>query len=71
VKVIPALSQAALCPVEAMREWLDAASIQSGAIFRRVDRWGHLRAERLTAQSVAHIVKGAAERAGLDPILFR
>ena len=71
VKVIPALEDDPdLDPVRAMRAHLDAADIHSGAIFRRVDRWGNLRAERLTGQAVALIVKAAALRAGLDPRQF-
>ena len=67
VKVIPSLADKALCPVTALREWLDVAGIQSGAIFRKIDRWGNVMARRLTAQSVSLIVKATAERAGLDP----
>ena len=70
VKVIPVLDDKTLCPVTALREWLDAAEVKSGAIFRQIDRWGNLRARRLTAQSVAAIVKAAAERAGIDPRQF-
>ena len=66
VKVIPALADKSLCPIEALRDWLDAAGIQSGAIFRQIDRWGNLRDARLTSQSVALIVKAASKRAGGD-----
>lgn len=66
VKVIPALKDKALCPVEALRAWLDASGITSGAVFRQVDRWGHMREHRLTAQSVALVVKHCALAAGLD-----
>jgi site-specific recombinase XerD len=53
------------CPVSAMRAWLDAAGITMGPIFRSVRRGGHV-GGRLSAQSVAEIVKGYAERAGFD-----
>jgi len=69
-KAIPALSDTTLCPVEAMRQWLDESGIKSGAIFRQIDQWGHLRDERLTSQSVALIVKSCAIRAGLEPRQF-
>lgn len=69
VKVIPAIG-GDLCPVAALRAWLDAASIASGAVFRSVDRWGHVRASRLSDRDVARIVKRLAERAGLDPRQF-
>jgi site-specific recombinase XerD len=57
------------CPVRALRAWLDAAGITTGPIFRSVRRDGHV-GDRLAPQSVAQIVKGYAERAGFDPVLF-
>jgi len=66
VKVIPALADRTVCPVTALRQWLDAADIHSGPIFRQMDKWGHVRERRLTAQSVALIVKAAAKRVGID-----
>jgi integrase len=65
-KVVPRLEDETICPVRALREWLDAAGIKSGPVFRRIDRWDHVRDTRLTAQSVALIVKDAAKQAGLD-----
>jgi site-specific recombinase XerD len=58
------------CPVEALKAWLGAAGITEGAIFRRVNKADKVLPERLTAQSVALIVKAHARRAGLDPRLF-
>jgi site-specific recombinase XerD len=69
VKVIPRLADEELCPVRALRDWLNAARIQSGPVFRRFNKWGSL-GRRLTAQSVAHIVKHAADAAGLDARQF-
>ncbi len=67
VKVIPANDDTpGLCPLRSMRSWLDASGIKSGAIFRRVDRWGHMRDERLTSQSVALVIKHYATLAGLE-----
>lgn len=56
----------ALCPVRALRAWLDATKIVGGPIFRRVDRWGRVGTNALTGRAVALIVKKAAERAGID-----
>jgi site-specific recombinase XerD len=58
------------CPVEALKAWLGGAGITEGAIFRRVNKGGKVLPERLTAQSVALIVKAHARRAGLDPGVF-
>ena len=65
VKTIPEIGDTALCPVVALRDWLDTAGIASGAVFRHIDRHGNL-LDRLTSQSVALVVKGAARAAGLD-----
>jgi site-specific recombinase XerD len=64
VPVHAALGQ--LCPVSALRAWLDVSKIVGGPIFRRVDRWGRVGTNALTGRAVALIVKKAAERAGLD-----
>src|SRR3977135_358322 len=58
------------CPVKALRAWLDAAGIEAGPLFRPIDRHGNLLPSRLTAQSVANIVKAYAGRAGFDASTF-
>jgi len=58
------------CPVAAIRDWLDASGIESGPIFRPINKSGVVGADRLTAQSVALVVKAHAERAGLDAKQF-
>jgi site-specific recombinase XerD len=58
------------CPVRALREWLEAARIESGPIFRPINKAGTVSAARLTDRSVANIVKAYAGRAGLDEKLF-
>ena len=58
------------CPAEALRKWLDAAGIESGPIFRPVDKADTVRSSRLTDRSVANIVKAYAARAGYDADTF-
>jgi site-specific recombinase XerD len=58
------------CPVRAVREWLDAAGIESGPIFRPINKASTVAAEQLTDQSVANIVKAYAGLAGYDASLF-
>ncbi len=58
------------CPVRALLEWLDAAEIRAGPIFRPINKAGKVAAERLTDRSVANLVKAYAQRAGFDPTLF-
>jgi len=55
-----------LLPVNAVQDWLKAAKIEDGPVFRSIDRHGRI-GTALSAQSVALIVKWHAETAGLDP----
>ncbi len=65
-------------PVALVRDWLDAAGITEGPVFRPVSRSGRVRAAppgnyggpRLTTQAVADIVKRHATAAGLDASTF-
>jgi integrase len=55
-------------PVWAKRvvdEWTDAASISTGALFRRVGRLGKIWSTGLTPKAIWHIVRGAAKRANI------
>ncbi|MBB4263908.1 site-specific integrase [Bradyrhizobium sp. CIR3A] len=54
------------CPVAAVRDWLDAAGITSGPVFRPITKAGALSTAHLTDRSVANIVKAYAGRARLD-----
>lgn len=57
------------CPVRAYVAWLEAGAITEGAVFRSINRHGHI-GGRLCARAVALIVKKHAEAAGLDPALY-
>ncbi|TNC06539.1 integrase [Methylobacterium terricola] len=64
-------------PVALLRDWLDAAGIAEGPVFRPVSRSGRVRMTardanpaRLTTQAVADIVKRYATTAGLDASTF-
>jgi integrase len=67
---IPRGSRPETCPVRALEEWLAESGIDSGPIFRPINRHGQVRNRRLTDRSVALIVKKAAESIGLDPHRF-
>jgi len=58
------------CPARVLREWLDAAGIETGPIFRPINKAGTVAAERLTDRSVANIIKAYAGRAGFDASTF-
>jgi site-specific recombinase XerD len=66
---LPYGSDPSTCPVRTLRAWLDAAAIEDGAIFRRVDRWGNL-GDRLTGRAAATVVQRTCEAAGLDPARY-
>jgi integrase len=71
-KTIPALSNTALCALTAYRVWMDAAKINSGPVFRSIDRWGHIDecCDPMDGKEVARIVKAACKGAGVDPRRF-
>jgi site-specific recombinase XerD len=58
-------TNAATCPVRAVRAWLVASDITSGAVFRPVDRHGRIGATRLSERAVALVVKRHALGLGL------
>lgn len=60
------LNGKALAAADRLREWLDAAGITEGPIFRPISRGDNVMAGGLTSQSVALIVKKYADAAGLD-----
>lgn len=57
-------------PVEALNAWIAAARIETGSVFRKVDRWGNVSSRTLDPKSVNDIVKQRATTAGLDPAEF-
>ncbi len=65
-KGIPLGQNAATCPVRALRAWLAASELVSGALFRPIDRHGNVKKARLSSSAVARIVKRCAGAAGLD-----
>jgi len=58
------------CPVKALAQWMAAAGIAEGPLFRPVNRHGRVLAARLTPQSVALIVKRVVKALGLDPVKY-
>jgi len=58
-----------LCPVRALQEWLAAAAITTGPIFRQVDLHTRILA-RMSPEAVAIVVKRYAAAAGLDPAKY-
>lgn len=55
------------CPTTAMVDWLRAADVKSGPVFRTVGRWGVVRPRGIQGRTVARVVKEVLEAAGYDP----
>ncbi len=53
------------CPVKATQQWIKAGGINSGALFRSIDRHGNVK-NRLSDQSVALILKKYIGELGMD-----
>lgn len=69
-KWVPEGSDRSTCPITALNRWMSAANIETGPVFRRVDRHGNIGTEALSPTAVAQVIKRAAEAAGLDPTDF-
>ncbi|WP_194726776.1 site-specific integrase [Noviherbaspirillum malthae] len=65
VKAIP-YGDEALCPVTALKRWLQAAGIESGPLFRPINRAGVVGVLALHPASVNSILERGAKLAGLD-----
>jgi integrase len=65
-KGIPVGTSEATCPKYALEAWLQLAGITSGAIFRPVDRWGHVGNHALSSLGVVRAVKRALTAIDVD-----
>jgi len=65
---VPALK--CLCPVQAYLDWISVAGIVRGAVFRRLDRWGHLSDEALHPGSLISLLRHILQRAGITAELY-
>lgn len=63
VAIVPGVDPST-CPLGALRDWLDAAKISSGPVFRGVDQKGRVSPSGLHRDSIGYIIKRAAARAG-------
>jgi site-specific recombinase XerD len=54
-------------PVAAVLDYIKAAGITSGPVFRRIRRGNHITDQRLAGQTICRLVKDHAAKLGLDP----
>jgi len=66
VKAIAYGSHKDTCPVRALQDWLNAAGIVEGPIFRPINRHGQVGAGRLSGKAVSLVIKRLAARFGLE-----
>ncbi len=45
------------CPVLALKTWLDKSGINSGPVFRPINRWGHIKDKALNANAINDLLK--------------
>ena len=62
-----AIPRGGVCPVGAVALWRQAAGIETGPLFRPIDRWGRLGGAALSPHAMGDIVKRLAEACGEDP----
>lgn len=54
-----------LCPVRALKRWIEAACINIGPLFRSINQWGQVSASKLSALAINLILKKAAIASGI------
>ena len=54
-----------LCPCEALSDWLAISGIQSGFVFRSINRWGQIGNTSLSKNSITKILRQVASQSGL------
>jgi len=55
-----------MCPVSAYLDWVQAADLQGGPVFRRVDRWGNLGATALNVDSLLPLLRRVLVAGAVD-----
>lgn len=63
---VPAIMVKSLCAVRAVRDWLDAADISEGRVFRSFSIHGKIQEHPIAGRDVANLVKRLARKAKLE-----
>lgn len=64
---LPFGSHPATCPVRVLSRWIAIAEIETGPLFRSIDRADNITDKPMSSKAVARAVKRAAKLAGMDP----
>lgn len=54
------------CPVQAFRDWQDMSGLQSGPVYRQINRWGGMSERGLSTASVIPWLRRLLAQAGVD-----
>jgi site-specific recombinase XerC len=57
----------AVCPVQALRDWLESSATRFGPVFRKIDRWGSIEHHRLGTDAIRRILAHRALRRARRP----
>lgn len=69
-KGLPFGERPSTCPVRAVQTWASTAGVETGPLFRAVDRWENVSSEALSTDGVHRIIKRACARVGLEATLY-
>ena len=69
-KIAIPYARGSVCPVLAIKTWIELSKISEGAIFRPVTRHGRIEKTNLSSHAVAIIVKERVKAIGLDTCKF-
>jgi site-specific recombinase XerC len=61
-QVVRSGTSLAICPVQALRDWLDSSDTHFGPVFRKIDRWGSIENHRLGTDAIRRILVRRALR---------
>ena len=62
VLIVPCDTRPGGCPVQALRDWLEASATRFGPVFRKVDRWGNVEHRPLGTDAVRRIIARRSPR---------
>lgn len=65
IKALP-YGHGLICPVTALKEWLDTTQISQGPVFRAINRWDKVQTQPLHPDSINPIIKSMAQACGFD-----
>jgi hypothetical protein len=54
--IVGCAADRSVCPVQALRDWLDGSQTRFGPVFRKIDRWGTLEHHQLGADAIRRIL---------------